>query len=380
MKNKDRVRILHITNWYPSAENPHEAIWIKRQIDSIKDTFDNDVVHIEVKPKQKYRFKKGKHPGGVDFIHLSVPTKYWLIVEILTTLLLIYYLVWINNWRKYDLLNFHIAYPLLIHWHWLGKWFKKKIIVNEHYSGYHYNFHLSDLRKKKKISRIFKNELLLLTVSKSLLWDIEKFCGFSIPNKSVLPNVLPASFQYMPGVKKEKYFFMLTNFNYPKRPDVVLEAFAAFSKNAPEYKLLAGGISGNDKQLEKYQWDDDLRSRIIFLGRLSELEIVKKMNQSEAFLHCSDYETFSVVCLEALGCGVPVIASGVGGIKEYITSENGVLVAENNVSDWKESLYQFLKRKTDYEADKISRNTKEEYARESISEEYKGHLLNYLLK
>ena len=48
---------------------------------------------------------------------------------------------------------------------------------------------------------------------------------------------------------------------------------------------------------------------------------------ADAFLLPSAYETFSLVCMEAMACGVPVFATLVGGIEDYLQDGvNGMAV------------------------------------------------------
>src|SRR5690606_26944716 len=58
------------------------------------------------------------------------------------------------------------------------------------------------------------------------------------------------------------------------------------------------------------------------------------MRHAVALLHASEYETYSVVCAEALCCGTPVIASAVGGIPEVVDDAMGWLVPGNTVGQW----------------------------------------------
>ena len=65
---------------------------------------------------------------------------------------------------------------------------------------------------------------------------------------------------------------------------------------------------------------------IQFTGMLPYEEVARLMRNSDAFVLFSLYENMPCVVLEALCCGLPVITSDVGGLKEVINQENGVLV------------------------------------------------------
>jgi glycosyltransferase involved in cell wall biosynthesis len=62
--------------------------------------------------------------------------------------------------------------------------------------------------------------------------------------------------------------------------------------------------------------------RVIFAGRRSDLPTIYPA--SDAFVLPTLYETFALVCIEAMASGLPVLASPVGGIEDYVRDgENG---------------------------------------------------------
>lgn len=62
--------------------------------------------------------------------------------------------------------------------------------------------------------------------------------------------------------------------------------------------------------------------RVIFAGARSDLP--KIYPAADAFVLPTLYETFALVCLEAMASGLPVLASPVGGIEDYLVNgENG---------------------------------------------------------
>ncbi|HSU42160.1 MAG TPA: glycosyltransferase, partial [Polyangiaceae bacterium] len=56
----------------------------------------------------------------------------------------------------------------------------------------------------------------------------------------------------------------------------------------------------------------------VVLGMLSRPDIAQILSHARAFVCPSVYEPFGIVNLEAMACGVPVIASAVGGIPEIV--------------------------------------------------------------
>jgi len=83
-----------------------------------------------------------------------------------------------------------------------------------------------------------------------------------------------------------------------------------------------------------------LRDRVIFAGSRNDLPRIYAA--ADALVLPTLYETFALVCLEAMACGLPVFATKVGGIEDYLTDgDNGFLI-ERNADDIARKLDQFL--------------------------------------
>ena len=68
--------------------------------------------------------------------------------------------------------------------------------------------------------------------------------------------------------------------------------------------------------------------RVIFAGSRSDLP--KIYPAADAFVLPTLYETFALVCLEAMASGLPVLASPVGGIEDYLVDgENGLHISRD---------------------------------------------------
>ncbi|WPN46184.1 glycosyltransferase family 1 protein [Pseudomonas sp. P8_241] len=59
-------------------------------------------------------------------------------------------------------------------------------------------------------------------------------------------------------------------------------------------------------------------------------QVARLMASADALLHAGDQETFGLVILEAMACGIPVVAVAAGAFEEIVTEEGGLLCAPNN--------------------------------------------------
>jgi UDP-glucose:(heptosyl)LPS alpha-1,3-glucosyltransferase len=65
--------------------------------------------------------------------------------------------------------------------------------------------------------------------------------------------------------------------------------------------------------------------RVIFAGARDNLPSIYPA--ADAFVFPSLYETFALVCLESMASGLPVLATRVGGIEDYLRDgENGLFI------------------------------------------------------
>jgi alpha-1,6-mannosyltransferase len=64
----------------------------------------------------------------------------------------------------------------------------------------------------------------------------------------------------------------------------------------------------------------------------------------DLFVHPGDQETFGMVVLEAMACGVPVLGMAAGGVAELLDSNSGMLVAPRNVDALAQGIIDMYRR------------------------------------
>ncbi len=328
------MKILHIANWYPSKEHPFTALWVRKHIESLGTDHESFVYHIEIS-KGPFRFTSSSEAHNHRNYLLRLPWQIWKINEVLYFLLLAYILVFREKKHQWDLMNVHIAYPLLTYFHRLKRWIKCPVVISEHWSAYHYEFNLPGSSKLDPIRRIFSHNIPVITVSKSLGEDIQRFSAAAFANH-VVPNIVDDRCFYPADQTKTKdYFFMVSQWKDPKRPELAIEAFDRLRAEHPQLKLIIAGYGPQLPALQEQYKDHD---HIEWIGPKHAEEVSEYMREALALIHPSDYETFSVVCAEALACQCPVIASAVGGIPEFVNDKNGFLVNSNTVEDFYQAM------------------------------------------
>ncbi|WP_216829224.1 N-acetyl-alpha-D-glucosaminyl L-malate synthase BshA [Alkalihalobacterium elongatum] len=113
----------------------------------------------------------------------------------------------------------------------------------------------------------------------------------------------------------EKVIVHISNFRPVKRVKDVILSFSKINEYVPSKLLLIG--DGPELtvacQLVK---ELGIEEQVLFLG--SQKDVAEILSISDLLLLLSEKESFGLVALEAMACGVPVIGTNIGGIPEVI--------------------------------------------------------------
>ncbi|QDZ76814.1 N-acetyl-alpha-D-glucosaminyl L-malate synthase BshA [Bacillus cereus] len=130
--------------------------------------------------------------------------------------------------------------------------------------------------------------------------------------------------------QEEKVIIHVSNFRAVKRVTDVVKAFEKISKSMPAKLLLIGGGPEMTAICDLVS-ELNLREKVLFLGKQDNLE--KLYSISDLMLLLSEKESFGLVALEAMACGVPCIGTNVGGIPEVILDgETGFICELGDIS------------------------------------------------
>jgi N-acetyl-alpha-D-glucosaminyl L-malate synthase BshA len=140
--------------------------------------------------------------------------------------------------------------------------------------------------------------------------------------------------------KGEKLLMHASNFRPVKRIADVVRVFARVRERIPA-KLILIGDGPERLFIQQLVRELKLNSDVQFMGEQDQLEALFLC--ADLFLLPSEQESFGLTALEAMNCGVPVIATGIGGLPEVIThGETGYLFPVGDIADMAEAAVALL--------------------------------------
>lgn len=129
----------------------------------------------------------------------------------------------------------------------------------------------------------------------------------------------------------EKIVIHISNFRPVKRVEDVVRTFARISRDVPARLLLVG--DGPDRgRAEAAAREEGVEARVTFLGKQESVADI--LACADLLLLPSETEAFGLAALEAMACGVPVVASDVGGLPELVShGETGFLAPVGGIEE-----------------------------------------------
>lgn len=126
----------------------------------------------------------------------------------------------------------------------------------------------------------------------------------------------------------------------------IIEMYHKLKKRGVEHKLVVFG-GGNVNVLQKAKLntiieDMNLQKDIIFVGYVSDNDLVRLYNTADVYIRPSFYDGFGMPPLEAMACGCPVVVSNVGSLPEVVGNA-GVLANPYDIDKWVDAIHNILR-------------------------------------
>lgn len=362
------MNILIVPTAYPNIYNPYSSIFVQDQAETLANNGVNTYVAgaIPISFKEVWKNKLLKF-GKYTFKKDGVNVELFLYPAIPKMRKLNQFIRYILNKRLIEK-SIKKSNIDLIHVHnsTAGKvalWVKEKYnipyCVTEHSSLFSRNM-ISE-EDIKQYQNIYKNSSKNIAVSEKFCTLLKKIYNLEF---SFIPNVVNTN--YFVNKQKEKSkifrFINIANLNTNKNQILLLRAFHRSFKGNKNIKLFIIGAGPEYSNLTKEVKELRISEQVTLYGSATREEILKELQNSDVFVLSSKYETFGVVLIEAMSCGLPVLSTKCGGPESIVENKKlGLLVENNDEADLAKAMKESYKTRYDS-------NTIRDYAIQNFSQ------------
>jgi glycosyltransferase involved in cell wall biosynthesis len=363
LMNMARKKILWLCSWYPSKIDPFDGDFVQRHARAAGLYHDIHVIRI-VPDKQglvtqtvsEEKFLKQQVLEQFVYFRKSTSWTGRLLGAIKSNRL------YKKAVREYiekkgmpDLIHVHVPMPAGRPALWARKKFGTRFLVTEHSTMYNEKTVAAYSRRSRLFretnKRIINAASMLLTVSR----DLGEAMSRLVTKKSfrVIPNTVDTRLFCYKEMLNDNFRFIHVSTMVPrKNVKGILEAFLQLRDSEANVELHLVGNKGEEEK--NYAASIGLNEAVFFHGEIPYDQVAAKMQNSDALVLFSDMENSPCVIGEALCCGLPVIATKVGGIPELINSENGLLVQPGNIDGLRMAMHQMITNKKKYDKKNIA--------------------------
>lgn len=196
------------------------------------------------------------------------------------------------------------------------------------------------LSQKYIISQL-KNFADLVLVSNNI--DAKKLKQLGFEDKQIIVAYPGVNFNLIS--KKEtakKYDAIWTGRLHPQKGinDLIL-IWSKIIEKIPNAKIAIAGEHNLEKYMQNSSYFNKIKKNVIFLGYLNDLQLFYHLKKAKIFLFPSHYESFSLAVLEAMACGLPVVAYNLPAFR-LIWRKGLVLIPMDNYNKFAQAILNLL--------------------------------------
>ncbi len=368
------MNILFLPSWYESDSEKNAGVFFTEQALALKKLGNNVTIAIvdilnypykSDKPKFKV-FKEVRH--GIDVYRIIVPS---YLTGHIPGVFFSYYARYYKKLFKYLLaqgLSFDVMYAHSF-WHagyiatLLKKEFNLPLVVQEHRSM------LITGEFSGKVNKYLKatvdNSDAFYCVSNKLRDNVYSRTGLS-RGIEILPNMVDDLFQYMPLNNDKFTYTFIGTLNENKR---IIQLLRCFEKICESNNNVVLKIAGDGPQRDQVKLminsSEVLKKTVRVLGLLPREKVLDLLAETNVLVLPSAFETFGVVCIEAMAVGRPVICTR-NGSADFVDDSNGILIdvdSDDQLIDAMRKLYQNYSK---YDQQLISEKCVKAYSSTSV--------------
>jgi glycosyltransferase involved in cell wall biosynthesis len=271
--------------------------------------------------------------------------------------------------RPFDLIHAHFIYPDGVVGSRIGRELGIPVMTSEH--SFWTPWLRDNARVRAEVEAALPHVELACAVSEALRRNVDEFARGRV-RTGVLSNVVDDDV-FFPAPRERDpdellYVGLIRKF---KRVDVLLRALAVVRRTLPKVHLRVLAAKGlRAYARDRAEIDDLVRS----LGLTDAVRFVEGSDApavAEAMRRCgfvvvssgAGRETFCSVAAESLACGTPLVVTRCGGPEEFVTPEDGVMVAADDVQALADGILEAMGRRGSFDAKGIASRMVGRYGR-----------------
>lgn len=349
------MKILALTNLFPSAWDPLRASFNRQQFDRLGELHELDVM-VAVDFHSRWRGPAGE-PPRLQHARASDFT-FWYPPRIGRSL---HGLSWYASLlaqhgarlgrQGYDLLLASWGYPDAVGTRWLARRLGLPYVVKVH--GSDLNTQATSGLRRRQLASALRDARAVVAVSAALG---DKAVELGVPGERVhvIYNGVDAelfrpgdraSARRMLGLPESGPLILYAGNLKPGKGCVdLLEAFASATGMPADVRLAFVGEGPARPTLARRLVEAGLEGRVLLAGARPHAELSRWMQAADLLCLPSHAEGVPNVVLEAMSCGLPVVATRVGGIPEVLPAQAGAMVPPRDVPALARALVECLAR------------------------------------
>ena len=381
--SEKKIKALWISSWFPNRKDGLLGNFVAKQAQAVANQCDIAVVFVSDDAIVDYEIETSNE----DFLKI-------LVYYPKTSNRLMKFFRFMKAWKiglqelkkhsfKPDIVHLNILNPTGLVALYLHFFRKIPFVITEHWSGY--NRRMPQMiewhhRWLIKLCGRFSSKIIGMSPFFVESMEINGLNG----SFEVIPNIINGDVFCPPKLKKRNEKFQILHVSHlwdeHKNISGILRGIQLLSEKRGDFHLTIVGPIERHEPYITLSKTLNINHLITFKSSLTYEETAHQMQKADLFVMLSNREGLPHVLQEALAVGIPVVVSETGGIRDWVTSEQGRVVEIGDITGFSNAIDDVLTHIDTFSVEKIRDEVVQKCSNKSVSEAIVKVYKNVLIK